>query len=89
MILLRKLSTNLTSLQSNKSVTCSCCGHKMESLPLSVRKWTCPVCSAGLDRDVNAAINFRQQGMIKLRAEGLSVPANGGLRQSGHKPVAA
>lgn len=71
------------------SKTCSCCGYKMESLPLSVRNWTCPACTAVHDRDVNAAINIRQQGIIKLRAEGLSVPANGGLRKSGHAPVAA
>lgn len=71
------------------SKTCSCCGHKVDSLPLSVRHWTCPACTAELDRDINAAINIRQQGIIKLRAEGLSVPANGGLRKSGHAPVAA
>ena len=71
------------------SKACSCCGHKVDSLPLSVRNWTCPACAAELDRDINAAINIRQQGIIKLRAEGLSAPANGGLRKSGHAPVAA
>ncbi|SEI77962.1 putative transposase [Allopseudospirillum japonicum] len=71
------------------SKTCACCGHKVDTLPLSVRYWTCPACTVALDRDINAAINIRQQGIIKLRAEGLSVPANGGLRQSGHAPVAA
>lgn len=71
------------------SKTCSCCGHKVDTLPLSVRNWSCPACTVELDRDVNAAINIRQQGVIKLRAEGLSVPANGGLRKSGHAPVAA
>ena len=71
------------------SKTCSCCGHKVDSLPLSVRNWTCPACTAELDRDINAAINIRQQGIIKLRAEGLSVPANGGLRKSGRALVAA
>ena len=71
------------------SKTCSCCGHKVDTLPLSVRNWSCPACTAELERDVNAAINIRQQGVIKLRAEGLSVPANGGLRKSGHAPVAA
>ena len=25
------------------SKTCSCCGHKLENLPLAVRAWTCPV----------------------------------------------
>ena len=71
------------------SKTCSCCGYKMDSLPLSVRNWLCPACSVELDRDVDAAINIRQQGIIKLRAEGLSVPANGGLRKSSHALVAA
>ena len=66
------------------------CGHKMDKMPLSVRKWDCPSCGiSGIDRDINAALNIRDQGIIKLRAEGLSVPANGGLRKSGHAPVAA
>lgn len=66
------------------------CGHRMESMPLSIRRWDCPNCGAtGIDRDINAALNIRSQGIIKLRAEGLSVPANGGLRKSGHVPVAA
>ncbi len=42
------------------SKTCSACGHKLESLPLSVRQWTCPECGANHDRDVNAAINLKQ-----------------------------
>jgi putative transposase len=59
------------------SKTCSGCGHKMDSMPLDVRRWDCPACGAtGIDRDINAAINIRQQGLLKLRAEGLSVPAN-------------
>jgi len=70
--------------------TCAGCGHKVETMPLTVRTWDCPSCGLkGINRDVNAAINIRQQGIIKLRAEGLSVPANGGLRNSGHAPVAA
>ncbi|MCW8828378.1 MAG: transposase [Gammaproteobacteria bacterium] len=71
------------------SRTCSCCGHKADSMSLKVRRWTCTNCGTRRDRDINAAINIRQQGIIKLRAEGLSVPANGGLRKSGHAPVAA
>jgi len=58
-------------------------------MPLSVRNWACPTWSVELDRDVNAALNIRQQGIIKLRAEGLSVPANGGLHKSSHALVAA
>ena len=71
------------------SKTCSCCGQKVDSMPLKVRSWTCTHCGTVHDRDINAAINIRQQGVIKLRAEGLSVPANRGLRKSGHAPVAA
>lgn len=41
------------------SKTCSACGHKLETLPLSVREWTCPACGAFHDRDVNAAVNLK------------------------------
>lgn len=72
------------------SKTHNTCGHKMDKMPLSIRLWDCPNCGeTGIDRDINAALNIRDQGIIKLRAEGLSVPANGGLRKSGHVPVAA
>jgi len=42
------------------SKTCSACGYVMEVLPLSVREWTCPVCQTTHDRNVNAAINLKQ-----------------------------
>ncbi|GAB0154673.1 RNA-guided endonuclease InsQ/TnpB family protein [Marinobacterium sp. BA1] len=59
------------------SKTCAGCGQKVDSMPLNVRRWDCPACGVtGIDRDINAAINIRQQGLLKLRAEGLSVPAN-------------
>ena len=41
------------------SKICSHCGHKMPKMPLHIREWTCPVCHARHDRDVNAAINLR------------------------------
>ncbi len=41
------------------SKTCSCCGHKLETLPLAMRKWACPACGSVHDRDVNAAINLK------------------------------
>lgn len=52
------------------SKTCSCCEHKLDSLSLSVRRWTCPVCGVEHDRDVNAAKNIK-------RAAGLAVQACG------------
>ena len=41
------------------SKTCSCCGYRMEKLPLSVRLFECPSCNLVEDRDVNASINIR------------------------------
>lgn len=49
------------------SKTCSACGHKLEHLPLSVRRWTCPDCGAIHDRDVNAARNLLAFGLASLR----------------------
>jgi len=66
------------------------CGYKMDSMPLNVRYWDCPNCHEnGIDRDINAALNIKQQGVIKLKAEGLSVSANGGLRKTDDLSVAA
>ena len=48
------------------SKTCSCCGHKMDSMDLSVREWTCPKCDSVHDRDLNAAINIRNKGQLDL-----------------------
>ena len=45
------------------SKTCSCCGHKLDVLPLSVREWTCPSCGALHDRDVNAAVNLKNMAV--------------------------
>ena len=70
------------------SKTCSCCGRKREKMPLNIRSWKCE-CGATHDRDINAAINIKQQGILKLKAEGLSVSADGGKRKPGTLPVAA
>ena len=48
------------------SKTCSSCGHKLESLSLGTREWTCPSCGAHHDRDVNAAINIKNTGQWDL-----------------------
>lgn len=45
------------------SKTCSACGHKRETLPLSVREWTCSACGSAHDRDVNAAINLKNMAV--------------------------
>ena len=64
------------------SKTCHCCGHKVDKLPLNIRKWDCTVCGTTHDRDENAAINLDKEGIIKLKAEGYTVSARGGFNVS-------
>lgn len=45
------------------SKRCSDCGHTVKKIPLSVREWTCPVCGATHDRDINAARNVLAAGL--------------------------
>lgn len=48
------------------SKTCSCCGHVLDSLPLDIREWDCPSCGSKHHRDLNAAINILDKGLIDL-----------------------
>ena len=48
------------------SKTCSSCGHKMATMGLEVREWTCPSCGEHHDRDLNAAKNILYQGQRDL-----------------------
>lgn len=46
------------------SQICNVCGHKNpETKNLSIRDWICVKCGARHDRDINAAINIRNEGM--------------------------
>ncbi len=45
------------------SKTCHICLNQFESLPLDVRQWTCENCHTKHNRDVNAAINLRDEGL--------------------------
>ena len=46
--------------------TCSCCGHVLDELDLSVRRWRCPSCHQVNDRDENAALNIKRVGSSTL-----------------------
>ncbi len=55
----------LTDKWFPSSQLCSSCGHR-ERHHLSVRAWTCPCCHQQHDRDINAAINIKREGLRLL-----------------------
>ncbi len=76
------------------SKTCSCCGYILSELSLDVREWDCPNCQTHHDRDENAALNIRNEG-IRILTEGGGNPvfADGGCvsppacKSKGHRSV--
>ena len=48
------------------SKLCSGCGYKVNRLPTSVRKWQCPKCGVDHKRDVNAAVNLRENAISSM-----------------------
>jgi putative transposase len=45
------------------SKRCSSCHYRNRELTLADRIWECPVCGEVLDRDINAAMNLRDEGL--------------------------
>ena len=51
------------------SKTCNSCGHKLNKLPLSIRKWKCPNCNIVNNRDENAAKNVLDEAIKEIKEE--------------------
>ena len=57
------------------SKLCNKCNYKNNELTLKDRTWICPECGESHDRDINAAINIRNEGIKILNNKiGLSSP---------------
>jgi putative transposase len=59
------------------SKTCNVCLNQVGSLPLDIRSWTCGHCKTNHDRDLNAAINIKNEA-LRILSLGTSDTANGG-----------
>ena len=51
------------------SKTCHHCLKIVESLPLDIRQWKCSSCGTKHDRDINASINIRDEGLRILTSD--------------------
>lgn len=56
------------------SKLCHCCGYRMSYMGLEIRKWICPNCGETQDRDINAAINIKNEGLRLLDSVGQELP---------------
>ena len=54
------------------SKRCAVCGQRNNDLQLSERTWTCP-CGVTHDRDVNASVNIKEEGLQILQSQGITI----------------
>jgi putative transposase len=74
------------------SKRCSGCGFEAETMPLSVREWTCPQCGLVHDREQNAAKNILAAGHVATARGGRVRPkatkvARGCARRNVNQPA--
>jgi len=70
------------------SKTCHVCLNQVGSLPLDVRIWTCEHCKTIHDRDINAAINIRDEALRILSLGTSDTAYRGDIRpKAGRKSV--
>ena len=65
------------------SKLCNCCGYRNTELTLVDRTWTCPSCKTIHSRDLNAAINIKNEG-LRILSIGLSSPQLTSMESSGY-----
>jgi putative transposase len=68
------------------SKICHCCGHKIDYMGLEVREWTCPNCGEHHDRDINAAINIKNEG-LRILDNSMERNSKTGVNQDTPMPV--
>ena len=61
------------------SKTCNECRTINKDLSQGDREWQCSHCNTVHDRDFNAALNLQKMGIHRLKTEGYSVSARGGI----------
>ena len=58
------------------SKACNKCNFINQNLSLNDREWDCPRCNSHLDRDFNAALNIKQEGLKTVGITGLACGDN-------------
>jgi len=68
------------------SKTCSVCNYINQGLTLKDREWICPSCKTVHDRDFNASINIKKQG-LKILSCGSAIESQDKQKRSKASPL--
>ena len=67
------------------SKTCSVCGNVYHELDRNEKEWTCKKCNTFHDRDINAAINIKNFGIIKSSGKNFVETSESELKLEPHE----